>query len=118
MSQNSYLIFLKHAEDVNDAFDWVHELDQTSRRLLELISTKHAERNAMTVGEAMELVSVASPATIHRKLWHLHEMGLVEFVFLGGNRRTKYLYPTSKAGKYFIALEQCLLEAVKSTYAS
>lgn len=73
----------------------------------------HSDDKALTVTQAMGLISVASPANIHRKLSRLHEMNLIDFVFLGANRRTKYLHPTSKAENYFSALGQSLSEAAK-----
>ncbi len=48
-------------------------------------------------------------------LSHLYELKLVDFVFLGKNRRTKYVHPTSMAEIYFSALGKCLSKAAKST---
>jgi DNA-binding MarR family transcriptional regulator len=112
-SQNSYFNFLQLAEAVNDAFDCFSEIDPTTMLLLEIIAIMHSDHNALTVTQAMGLISVASPATIHRKLCRLYELKLIDFVFLGANRRTKYLHPTSKAENYFSALGQSLSEAVK-----
>jgi len=112
-SRNLYLKYLQLAEAVNDAFDWLSEIDPTTMLLLEIIAIMHSDDNALTVTEAMGLISVASPATIHRKLYRLYEMKLIDFVFLGANRRTKYLHPTSKAENYFSAVGQSLCEAAK-----
>lgn len=112
-SKNSYFKFLQLAEAVNDAFDGFSEIDPATMLLLEIIAIMHSDDKALTVTQAMGLISVASPATIHRKLSHLHELVLIDFVFLGANRRTKYLHPTSKAENYFSALGQSLSEAAK-----
>lgn len=112
-SQNSYFKFLQLAEAVNDAFDGFNEIDPATMLLLEIIAIMHSDDKALTVTQAMGLISVASPATIHRKLCHLYELKLIDFVFLGANRRTKYLHPTSKADNYFSTLGQSLCEAVK-----
>jgi DNA-binding MarR family transcriptional regulator len=110
-SQNSYFKFLQLAEAVNDAFDGFSEIDPTTMLLLEIIAIMHSDRNALTVTQAMGLISVASPATIHRKLCRLYELKLIDFVFLGKNRRTKYVQPTSKTETYFSTLGKCLSEA-------
>jgi DNA-binding MarR family transcriptional regulator len=60
----------------------------------------------------MNLGSIASPATLHRKLDALREAGFIEFVFEGKNRRTKYLVPTSNADKYFDKLGDALVIAI------
>ena len=56
----------------------------------------------------MSLATVASPATLHRKLTQLLEAGYVEFRFEAGNRRTKYIHPTRAADKQFDAMGQAL----------
>lgn len=41
--------------------------------------------------------SIGSPAMLYRKINDLLNLELVELVYEGSNRRTKYLIPTSKA---------------------
>jgi DNA-binding MarR family transcriptional regulator len=48
---------------------------------------------------------------LHRKIDDLREAGLIEQVFEGKNRRTKYLVPTPAADKYFANLGQVMTEA-------
>ncbi|NBX56045.1 MAG: MarR family transcriptional regulator [Betaproteobacteria bacterium] len=88
------------------------DLDTDSRKLLELIALKHHQQKAMTVSDAMGLVSIASPATIHRKLDALRDLGLVDTVFEGNNRRTKFLVPTPKALTHFAGLGQAMQQAL------
>ena len=66
----------------------------------------------MTVTEVMALSDIASPATIHRKLDELRELGLIEQVFEGKNRRTKYLVPTKLANIYFEKMSEAMTGAV------
>jgi len=87
-------------------------LDFTALRLLETLAIAHAHGESMTVTEAMNLDSIASPATLHRKLDALREAGFIEFVFEGKNRRTKYLVPTSNADRYFDKLGDALVIAI------
>ena len=95
----TYLRFLSLVQALDSAS--VSDVDETSRHLLQLIVLKHAQGHALTVTDAMAMASVASPATIHRKLDALREAGLITQTFEGKNRRTKYLVPTSTAQTYF-----------------
>ena len=90
-------------------------MDETQKRLLELIATRHAGGNAITVSEAMRAAFIASPATIHRKLDALRESGLIAPMFEGANRRTKYMVPTQAADQYFHKLGQLIQQALKET---
>jgi len=76
-------------------------MDLDAKKLLELIAVHHAQDKPLTVTEAMALNTIASPATIHRKLDQLRELGMIDTVFEGKNRRTKYLVPTEASHKYF-----------------
>jgi DNA-binding MarR family transcriptional regulator len=60
----------------------------------------------------MALNSIASPATIHRKLDQLRELGMIDTVFEGKNRRTKYLVPTQAAHEYFDQVGQVMQQAL------
>ena len=62
----------------------------------------------------MLLSNIASPATIHRKLNELIEAGLIEQVFEGKNRRTKYLVPTKEADAYFAKMSKAMTSAVNA----
>ena len=86
-------------------------IDLLASRLLEAVAIAHSEGAALTVTEAMALNAIASPATMHRKLTNLLDAGLIEQVFEGKNRRTKYLVPTPQAGKYFEQLGKALVLA-------
>ena len=86
-------------------------IDLLALRLLEAIAIAHSEGTALTVTDAMALNAIASPATMHRKLTNLLDARLIEQVFEGKNRRTKYLVPTSQASKYFEQLGKALVLA-------
>jgi DNA-binding MarR family transcriptional regulator len=105
----TYLRFLSLVQALDSAS--VSDVDETSRHLLQLIVLKHAQGHALTVTDAMAMASVASPATIHRKLDALREAGLITQTFEGKNRRTKYLVPTDAANAYFSKLGQAMNEA-------
>ena len=87
------------------------KLDTTAEKLLEIISIQFGQEQTLTVTECMELSSIASPATIHRKLDELRVQGWIEFTYAGENRRTKYLVPSSKANKYFDKISKLMAKA-------
>ncbi len=91
---STYLRFLALVHTIDGASTQLANVDETAKHLLNVIALNHSNGKPLTVTEAMALKSIASPATIHRKLNDLIEVGLVEQVFEGKNRRTKYLVTT------------------------
>jgi hypothetical protein len=109
-----YLRFLRIARAVEIENTPVKNIDSTALLLLNEIAVQHLDGKNITVTEAMLLSSIASPATVHRKLDELREAGLVEQVFEGKNRRTKYLVPTKEADSYFAKMSKAITNAVNS----
>ena len=87
-------------------------IDPEAKLLLDEIAIQHFKNTPLTVSDLMALKHIASPATIHRKLDMLRELGLINQIFQGDNRRTKYLVTTSVADDYFDTLGRVLIEAV------
>jgi hypothetical protein len=69
--------------------------DLDAQVLLIRIAMAHDKKIPMNVTQAMALKTIGSPAMLHRKINDLLHKGLVDLVFEGTNRRTKYLIPTS-----------------------
>lgn len=90
-----------------------YEIDLIALRLLEMIAINHANKAPLTVTQAMAFNLIASPATLHRKLIHLIEAGLIEQSFAEKNRRTKYLIPTKITADYFERLGNALALSLK-----
>ena len=74
----------------------------------------NTDGKTLTVSQAIALNKIASPATIHRKLDELREVGLIEQIFEGKNRRTKFLVPTKTANAYFDKMASAITTAVNS----
>ena len=110
-SKQIYLRFLNliHALDGDEN---APQMDLDAKKLLEVVSVRHDLGKPLTVTDAMALSQIASPATIHRKLDQLRELGMIDTVFEGKNRRTKYLVPTQAAHDYFDAVGRAMQEAV------
>jgi hypothetical protein len=89
-------------------------IDATAMLLLNEIAVRNLEGKTITVTEVMTISTIASPATIHRKLDELREAGLIEQIFEGNNRRTKYLVPTKTANTYFDKMASAITTAVNS----
>jgi Fe2+ or Zn2+ uptake regulation protein len=87
-------------------------MDLDAKKLLEMIAVRHEQKKPLTVTEAMALGSIASPATIHRKLDQLRELGMIDTVFEGKNRRTKYLVPTQASHDYFESIGKAMQAAL------
>ena len=109
-----YLRFLRIARGVDIQNIQVKKIDSTALLLLNEIAVQHYDGKNITVTQAMLLTNIASPATIHRKLNNLIEVSLIEQVFNGKNRRTKYLIPTKEAESYFAKMSKAITNAVDS----
>jgi DNA-binding MarR family transcriptional regulator len=112
-SKQVYMRFLSilHALEGRDE---IPPMDLDAKKLLEVIAVRHEQKKPLTVTEAMALGNIASPATIHRKLDQLRDMGMVTSVFDGHNRRTKYLVPTDAAHSYFNSVGQAMTDALNT----
>lgn len=88
--------------------------DSDCERLLELIALRELNGNAMTVKQAMESGFV-SPATIHRKLGLLRDVGYVKTVHQDLNRRTKFFKLTPMGKSYFSSVEAAMILAEEQT---
>jgi hypothetical protein len=109
-----YLRFLRIAREVDVQKTPVKNIDSTALLLLNEIAVQQHEGKNITVTQAMLLSNIASPATVHRKLDELRDAGLIEQVFEGKNRRTKYLIPTKEADSYFAKMSKAITNAVNS----
>jgi DNA-binding MarR family transcriptional regulator len=107
-----YLRFLHLTQAISGELS-SSSVDFSALRLLEAVAVAYAKGSPFTVTNAMELNTIASPATLHRKLDALREAGLIDQVFEGTNRRTKYLSPTKAAAQYFDRMGKALEQAAK-----
>ena len=96
--------------------EFAPSMDLDAKKLLEFIAMRHEQQKPLTVTEAMALATIASPATIHRKLDQLRELGMIDTVFEGKNRRTKYLVPTQAAHDYFEHIGQAMQDAMAQAH--
>ena len=114
MSNHIYIRFLTLLHTIEGKGE-LPALDLDAKKLLETIAVRHSQGKPLTVTEAMAMAHIASPATIHRKLDVLREIGMIETQFEGSNRRTKFLVPTPQAAKYFQTHSQVMDQALTQT---
>ena len=107
MKNNYYINFLNFVKALEPTAAIEH-LDVTSKLILDEIAIGVAKEKPLTVSEVMGLKELGSPATLHRKLTILLEANLVHSVFMGNNRRTKYMALTLEGEMYFARLSQAM----------
>jgi DNA-binding MarR family transcriptional regulator len=107
---DAYIRFLTLAQKITDPMG-AADLDLTAMRLLDQIVISEGRGELLTVTEAMCLSSIASPATLHRKVDELLKTGYIQLTHKGDNRRTKYLNPTKRAVDHYKKLGIVLIKA-------
>jgi len=107
--QNPYIKFLAAYHELDDGES--RALDLVGEKLLGYIAVQYSKELTLTVTECMRIKSVASPATIHRKITELIQDGWISTLFEGDKRRTKYLAPTPKAVKYFEKVSKLMIKS-------
>ena len=76
----------------------LHKLpDLDAQVLLMYVRMANEKKKPLNVTQAMNKKTTGSPAMLYRKINDLLHLELVELVYEGTNRRTKYLIPTAKA---------------------
>ena len=114
MNNHIYLRFLTLLHTIEGKGE-LPALDLDAKKLLETIAVRHTQGKPLTVTEAMGMSHIASPATIHRKLDVLREIGMIDTQFEGSNRRTKFLVPTPQAVQYFQTFSKVMNQAMAPT---
>lgn len=106
---NAYLRFLQLAQAV-DALPDGGVVDANEQAMLEAVVLRWHEGQAMTVREAINLAALGSPATLHKRITRLRDKKLLTTYSEPGDRRAKFLVPTSEALDYFARLGQSMQE--------
>jgi DNA-binding MarR family transcriptional regulator len=114
MMSKLYLRYLRIARAIDILKKDSHVIDSTALQLLNEIAVQHFDGKTLTVSQALAFNKIASPATLHRKLDELREAGLIQQVFEGKDRRTKYLVPTKEADAYFAKMSKAITSAVNA----
>lgn len=102
-----YLRFLQLARAV-EALPSGNPMDANESALLEAVVLRWHQGQPMTVREAINLASLGSPATLHKRITRLRNKDLLSAHNEPGDRRAKYLVPTQQALDYYHQLGQTM----------
>jgi DNA-binding MarR family transcriptional regulator len=107
---SAYLRFLQLARVVQALPDGL-EMDANETALLQAVVLRWYENEPMTVREAIGLVDLGSPATLHKRITRLRDKDMLSTLNLEGDRRAKFLIPTQRTLDYFSHLGQSMQQA-------
>ena len=113
---SAYLRFLQLARVVQALPDGL-EMDANEKALLQAVVLRWYENEPMTVREAIGLVDLGSPATLHKRITRLRDKDMLGTLNLEGDRRAKFLIPTQRTLDYFSHLGQSMQQAQQKTVA-
>lgn len=110
----SYLRFLRLVDGVKSRpSPSTPALDAKEEELLNELALHWRSGQPLAVREAMQLASLGSPSTLHRRIARLKAMGLIENKASPGNLLIKLLVPTGRTMQYFDKLGAALTKALK-----
>ena len=104
---NAYFRFLQLARAVETLPDAVL-MDANESALLEAVVLRWHEGQPMTVREAINVATLGSPATLHKRITRLRNKDMLATYSEPGDRRAKFLVPTQQALDYFHHLGQSI----------
>lgn len=107
MKKNYYIQFLNLLR-VLEKTSQTPDIDATSKLILDEVAIGVSKEDMLTVSDVMGLKHIGSPATLHRKLNLLIAAHMVDPVFQGNNRRTKYIALTQEGESYFRRLSDAI----------
>jgi len=84
------------------------QINANERALLEAIVLAWHQGQPMSVRQAIAMEELGSPATLHKRLSHLRDLGLVADVTTDADRRTKRLAPTEATLSYYAQLGEAM----------
>ena len=108
-----YVKFLTAAQSIEKNQE-IFDLDLTAKKLLDYVLIGASSDSLLTITEAMKLSTLASPATIHRKITLLKNDGWIDTIQKDNNLRNKYLYPTRKSIRFFHKISGLMQSISKS----
>ena len=112
----AYFRFLQLARAV-EALPDAALMDANESALLEAVVLRWHEGQPMTVREAIGLAHLGSPATLHKRVTRLRQKEMLDAFSEAGDRRAKFLIPTTKALDYFDQLGRSMQQVQAATGA-
>lgn len=89
-------------------------LDANESALLNALAERWHAGHPMTIMQAMALSDLGSPATLHRRIMRLRQLGMIDAVEDKSDTRIRHLVLTPSAVEYFEKLSKTLRSAVST----
>ena len=94
-----------------------HLLEPNEKALLELVILRWAQRDLLTVRQAIAHAYLGSPATLHKRLIQLRAKNFLQLEDVEGDKRAKYLVPSVNGFKYMESMGRHLIGARRNPQA-
>ncbi|MEY3954113.1 MAG: hypothetical protein RLZZ397_993 [Pseudomonadota bacterium] len=118
LSSNSasavYMRFLRLVKALEGSGE-APQLDANESALLNALAERWHAGHPMTIMQAMALSDLGSPATLHRRIMRLRQLGMIDAVEDKSDTRIRHLVLTASAVDYFEKLSKTLRSAVSAT---
>lgn len=118
LSSNSasavYMRFLRLVKALEGSGE-APQLDANESALLNALAERWHAGQPMTIMQAMALSDLGSPATLHRRIMRLRQLGMIDAVEDKSDTRIRHLVLTASAVDYFEKLSKTLRSAVSAT---
>jgi DNA-binding Lrp family transcriptional regulator len=101
---STYSKFLNVIKAVKEATPEWPKLDANEERLLDALAMEWNGYHTVTVLEAIAMMPDVSESTMHRRLMHLVDKGVIQLEVLSSDRRIKAVTPTALTLQYFSQL--------------
>jgi len=107
---NPYINFINLLSAVSRGSEFP-KIESVHRVLLGSIAAREVAGSPMTVSDLISMSHIASPATLHKHLSTLVELGYVRNQPQGSSRRTKHLTLTHLGQRYIETLNRAVVQA-------
>lgn len=108
-----YMRFLRLVKALEGSGD-APQIDANESALLNALAERWHAGHPMTIMQAMALSDLGSPATLHRRIMRLRQLGMIDAVEDKSDTRIRHLVLTASAVDYFEKLSKSLRSAVSA----
>lgn len=108
-----YMRFLRLVKALEGAGS-TPQMDANESALLNALAERWHAGHPMTIMQAMALSDLGSPATLHRRIMRLRQLGMIDAVEDDTDTRVRHLVLTPAAVDYFEKLSKTLRSAVSA----
>jgi hypothetical protein len=110
-ANSPYLRFFMMISIVKDE-SRIENLNADEMELFGIICVNWSFEKPLKVNDAINNPRLGSAATLHKRLQRLRDMNMIDDIKKDGDKRTKYLHPSSKGMVYLKWLDSMLLRSI------